>query len=563
MHRLVIAVSCLALTATAHAQLRGTLVYHTLNGPHDTTLHRMDLEQRTPVPIPTPGIPNPHNPRFSRDGVWLTFQGNRHIWVCRPEGAELRQVTSAEGDWVEPSFSPEGDRIVYHRVHGEIRVINFDGTGDCSTDVNGGHTRWQPRPGSTKIVFTNWPTMPSGLFVGSLVGCTLTFGPFIMPEPQSQAYNNAAWSPDGRHLAVGWRTSDGTYDILLVTEQGVIVRNLTNTPGVDEGVPAWSSDGRYIVFSRQSGSEKRDLFSMRLDGSELENITNTPDIDEHAPSLASSFNCESSVAYWALSYDVKESCGRAELDGSAVGDADIIPVNDAPAGAFTAALNLTGAPSRVNIPTEFHAPLPQGTVEAWVRLAPGSTDSTIFNHGIAAAHTDLAIGLSQPLTPGAPYRSQLWVNNGGSQPIEMPGFQTGQWHHMAWQWTGETHRYFLDGALFAEFPSTLSPLFTGDEAEIGSDDQELGYFQGQLAHLRISTRALAPAELASGFFGPCLADFNRDGDIGTDADIEAFFACLAGSCCRFCGTVDFNGDGDIGTDADIESFFRVLAGGPC
>ena len=59
------------------------------------------------------------------------------------------------------------------------------------------------------------------------------------------------------------------------------------------------------------------------------------------------------------------------------------------------------------------------------------------------------------------------------------------------------------------------------------------------------------------------ADFNGDGDIGTDADIEAFFACLSGTCCPTCGSADFNGDGDVGTDADIESFFRVLAGGQC
>jgi hypothetical protein len=59
------------------------------------------------------------------------------------------------------------------------------------------------------------------------------------------------------------------------------------------------------------------------------------------------------------------------------------------------------------------------------------------------------------------------------------------------------------------------------------------------------------------------ADFNHDGDFGTDADIEAFFACLAGNCCATCGSADFNGDGDIGTDADIEAFFRVLAGGAC
>ncbi len=62
---------------------------------------------------------------------------------------------------------------------------------------------------------------------------------------------------------------------------------------------------------------------------------------------------------------------------------------------------------------------------------------------------------------------------------------------------------------------------------------------------------------------PCSQDFNGDGDVGTDADIAAFFACLSGNCCLTCGSADFNGDGDVGTDADIESFFRVLSGGPC
>jgi hypothetical protein len=59
------------------------------------------------------------------------------------------------------------------------------------------------------------------------------------------------------------------------------------------------------------------------------------------------------------------------------------------------------------------------------------------------------------------------------------------------------------------------------------------------------------------------ADFNGDGDVGTDQDIAAFFACLAGSCCTTCGSTDFNGDGDLGTDQDVETFFRVLGGGAC
>jgi hypothetical protein len=63
--------------------------------------------------------------------------------------------------------------------------------------------------------------------------------------------------------------------------------------------------------------------------------------------------------------------------------------------------------------------------------------------------------------------------------------------------------------------------------------------------------------------GACRADFDGDGDARTDADIEAFFRCLAGNCCATCGSADFDGNGDSGTDADIESFFRVLAGGAC
>jgi hypothetical protein len=77
------------------------------------------------------------------------------------------------------------------------------------------------------------------------------------------------------------------------------------------------------------------------------------------------------------------------------------------------------------------------------------------------------------------------------------------------------------------------------------------------SNIRITPIAAAP---------PCgTADFDGDGDTGTDADIEAFFACLAGNCCAACWHLgaDFNGDGDVGTDADIEAFFRVLAGGDC
>ena len=60
-------------------------------------------------------------------------------------------------------------------------------------------------------------------------------------------------------------------------------------------------------------------------------------------------------------------------------------------------------------------------------------------------------------------------------------------------------------------------------------------------------------------------DFDGDGDEGTDADIEAFFAVIGGGVCPTgtCNDIDFDNDGDEGTDADIEAFFRVIGGGPC
>jgi hypothetical protein len=97
-------------------------------------------------------------------------------------------------------------------------------------------------------------------------------------------------------------------------------------------------------------------------------------------------------------------------------------------------------------------------------------------------------------------------------------------------------------------------------------DTNAGRFFGYVWGENIGWVNLDDDQLYVGIVGMCgTADFDGDGDTGTDADIEAFFACLAGNCCASCfvGGSDFNGDGDIGTDADIESFFRVLAGMPC
>jgi hypothetical protein len=97
-------------------------------------------------------------------------------------------------------------------------------------------------------------------------------------------------------------------------------------------------------------------------------------------------------------------------------------------------------------------------------------------------------------------------------------------------------------------------------------DQNTTTTEGQTAYDQwVAHSKSPPTQMAMGAIqvNACTPDFDGDGDNSTDADIEAFFNCLAGNCCATCASADFNGDGDSATDADIEAFFRVLAGGAC
>jgi hypothetical protein len=124
-----------------------------------------------------------------------------------------------------------------------------------------------------------------------------------------------------------------------------------------------------------------------------------------------------------------------------------------------------------------------------------------------------------------------------------------------------------NGVLLSDGPTGTGSIIAGchnpvlDVANIGPADA--GAYDLLVTNACGSAASSAASLDVTGCCGS--ADFNCDGDTGTDADIESFFACIAGTCppppCP--STADFNGDGDVGTDADIEAFFRVLAGGAC
>jgi hypothetical protein len=154
------------------------------------------------------------------------------------------------------------------------------------------------------------------------------------------------------------------------------------------------------------------------------------------------------------------------------------------------------------------------------------------------------------------YPTLLWSQPGGDF-VAAPSATTTVGNPLnSYSWGGAGELVADVQGWFANPATNFGWLLMGDESQLGSG-------------LRFNSREnTTPPVLAVIFTPPVTCgspDFDCDGDIGTDADIEAFFACLGGNCpappCE--SNADFNNDGDIGTDADIESFFRVLAGGPC
>src|SRR5260370_438163 len=59
----------------------------------------------------------PARPDWSPKGDIVTFQaysgGTFHIWILKPDGSGVRQLTTGHGDDREPRFSPDGARIAF------------------------------------------------------------------------------------------------------------------------------------------------------------------------------------------------------------------------------------------------------------------------------------------------------------------------------------------------------------------------------------------------------------------------------------------------------------------
>jgi TolB protein len=95
---------------------------------------------------------------WSGDGKYIvTYDGKpwqREIYLLKPDGTDLRQISPPGGNSQGPSFSPDGKWVVFTAYFGsignnngcEIYIMRIDGT-DLTRLTNNDYCDWQPRWG--------------------------------------------------------------------------------------------------------------------------------------------------------------------------------------------------------------------------------------------------------------------------------------------------------------------------------------------------------------------------------------------------------------------------------
>ena len=108
------------------------------------------------------------------------------------------------------------------------------------------------------------------------------------PEPEiknvteqfgGRKYLSPKWSPDGKWLALTSTdgSPDGLTDVCIMDIEGNRLKNLTQSPGIDE-VGSWSPDGSKIVFSSNRDGNG-EIYVMDSNGKNQVNLTNHPALD--------------------------------------------------------------------------------------------------------------------------------------------------------------------------------------------------------------------------------------------------------------------------------------------
>ncbi|HID62750.1 MAG TPA: hypothetical protein EYP49_08455 [Anaerolineae bacterium] len=214
------------------------------------------------------------SPSFSPDGERIVFyawegwpQGNG-LWTLKVDGTDPRLVFR-DAEARNPRWSPDGKLVAYD-ARNSVHIISAHG-GDPHKLADGSiQPSWSPD--SQRLVFKGCEGPACGLYLINIDGGGKTRLTTVADDTVP------AWSPDGGKVAFACKTGD-TWDICTVNIDGSERKSLTANNPENDVNPAWLPDSNGIVFlSARQG--RWEIWVMNADGSGQRKLTDavvTPD----------------------------------------------------------------------------------------------------------------------------------------------------------------------------------------------------------------------------------------------------------------------------------------------
>jgi len=201
----------------------------------------------------------------SPDGTQLVFVRGLHVFVCRTDGTDVRQLTQGDSTGRWPQWSPDGTRLVFYSNSSgvyQLWIINVDGSG-LRQVTNA------PRPGANQPVWSfpdgkllAYTNLTSGSFTIDATKPWEAQVPVALPplDEAGMLFIPSAWSNDGKSILGRIRSVSDSVNVglaVLSRDSGkydTIIRSSALLQLQTQGnYPSWSADNRAIVFADTLG----------------------------------------------------------------------------------------------------------------------------------------------------------------------------------------------------------------------------------------------------------------------------------------------------------------------
>jgi len=246
------------------------IVFVDESGPKENRIKRlaiMDQDGANYRPL-TDGRAIVLTPRFSPERQEITYMsyesGQPQVYLLQLETGQRELVGNFPGMTFAPRFSPTGDKVIMSllRQDGNSNIFTMDlrsRTTARLTDTNAIDTSPSYSPDGNRVVFTSDRGGRAQIYVMGADGSNpqrISFG--------DGTYSTPVWSPRGDLIAFT-KQSGNEFQIGVMRIDGSGERILS-TGFLQEG-PTWSPNGRVIMFFRQdAGAAGPKLYSIDLTG---------------------------------------------------------------------------------------------------------------------------------------------------------------------------------------------------------------------------------------------------------------------------------------------------------